>query len=86
MRYILIAAASLLVACGTHESPATDSLALPRDSIRVDLAANTRQDSIDRAAPGYVIDSLLPPEEEARRFRAAYRGESCCSRWMRPRV
>jgi len=30
-----------------------------------------RQDSIVRARPGYVIDSILPAEEEIRRFQAA---------------
>ena len=29
-----------------------------------------RQDSINRAQPGYVIDSILPVEEEIRRFQA----------------
>jgi hypothetical protein len=44
----------------------TDSLQARRDSIRVDSVARARQDSINRATPGYVVDSLLPPEEEAR--------------------
>jgi len=76
MRSIPIVAASLLVAaCGTHESPATDSLAVRRDSTRADSIGDARRDSINRATPGYVIDSLLPPDEEARRFRAAFPGE-----------
>jgi hypothetical protein len=77
MRYpIFIAVAVMVAGCTTHELPAADSLALQRDSIRSDSATRARQDSIDRATPGYVIDSLLPPEEEARRFRAAFPGDS----------
>jgi hypothetical protein len=80
MRYALIVAASLFVAaCGSQEDSATDSLAVRRDSVRADSIADARQDSINRATPGYVIDSLLPPEEEARRFRAAFPGDSATS-------
>lgn len=32
-----------------------------------------RQDSINRTRPGYVVDSILPVEEELRRFRVALR-------------
>ncbi len=35
-----------------------------------DSVARARQDSVNRAQPGYVIDSILPGEEELRRFRA----------------
>ena len=73
MRHTLIIAAMLLVAgCANRDVPGIDSLAARRDSIRADSVARARQDSINRATPGYVIDSLLPPEEEARRFRAAF--------------
>ena len=44
------------------------------DSVRADSIARARQDSINRASPGYVIDSVLPVEEELRRFRAAVGG------------
>ena len=44
------------------------------DSIRTDSIARARQDSVNRAQPGYVVDSLLPIEEELRRFRAAIGG------------
>ena len=44
------------------------------DSVRADSIARARQDSISRASPGYVIDSVLPVEEELRRFRAAIGG------------
>ena len=45
------------------------------DSARVDSLARARQDSINRASPGYVVDSILPVEESLRRFRAAIGGE-----------
>ena len=77
MRYTLIIAATLVVAgCANREFSNSDSLGARSDSIRTDSVARARQDSINRATPGYVIDSLLPPEEEARRFRAAYPGDS----------
>jgi hypothetical protein len=41
------------------------------DSARADSIARARQDSINRTQPGYVIDSVLPLDEELRRFRAA---------------
>ena len=44
------------------------------DSVRADSIARARQDSINRASPGYVVDSVLPVEEELRRFRAAIGG------------
>jgi len=75
----LIALALVTGGCTAHELPAAASLAGQRDSIRVDSAARARQDSINRATPGYVIDSLLPPEEEARRFRVAFPGDSATS-------
>ena len=77
MRHTLIVSLLLLVAaCATRDLPGTDSLAVRLDSIRTDSLTRARQDSINRATPGYVIDSLLPPEEEARRFRAALPGDS----------
>lgn len=41
------------------------------DSLRADSTARARQDSINRTLPGYVVDSILPVEEELRRFRLA---------------
>ena len=79
MRYTfhsVAAACSLAMACATRDRPATDSLAVGRDSVRADSVARARQDSINRATPGYVVDSLLPPDEEARRFRASHPGDS----------
>ena len=40
------------------------------DSARADSIALVRQDSVNRAQPGYIIDSILPIEEQLRRFRA----------------
>ena len=36
----------------------------------MDSLARVRQDSINRAQPGYIVDSILPMEEQLRRFRA----------------
>jgi hypothetical protein len=41
------------------------------DSLRADSTARAQQDSINRTLPGYVVDSILPAEEELRRFRLA---------------
>ena len=46
------------------------------DSARADSIARARQDSVNRAQPGYVVDSILSPDEELRRFRAAAPGDS----------
>jgi hypothetical protein len=40
------------------------------DPARADSLARARQDSINRAQPGYIVDSIRPIEEELRRFRA----------------
>lgn len=52
-----------VVGCGEGHAAANDS------SI-TDSVALARQDSINWAQPGYVIDSILPIEEQLRRFRA----------------
>lgn len=39
------------------------------DSARADSLARVRQDSVNRAQPGYIVDSILPIEEQLRRFR-----------------
>ena len=54
------------VATGCGEGHA----ALTSDSARMDSVAGARQDSINRAQPGYIVDSILPMEEQLRRFRA----------------
>jgi hypothetical protein len=76
MRYTLIFAALLLAGCRTRELPGAGSQAARADAIKADSPSRARQDSINRATPGYVVESLLPPAEEARRFRAAFPGYS----------
>lgn len=76
----LVAAA----ACGpsSEERARVDSLRADSahpDSVRTDSIARAKQDSINRAQPGYVIDSVLPVEEELRRFRAAVGGTPATS-------
>jgi hypothetical protein len=69
------AAALLSAAAGCDSARASARSASPgADSVRADSIARARQDSINRAQPGYVIDSILPVEEELRRFRAAIGG------------
>jgi hypothetical protein len=62
VRVLLLA----FVATGCGEGHA----ALTSDSARMDSLASARQDSINRAQPGYIVDSILPMEEQLRRFRA----------------
>ena len=52
-----------------HDEAATPTSAVA--SLRADSIARSRQDSINRTLPGYVVDSILPVEEELRRFRLA---------------
>ncbi len=53
-----------IAACGEgHAASASDSA-------RTDSMARVRQDSINRTQPGYVVDSILPVEEQLHRFRA----------------
>ena len=71
-RYFLLIAAVATLACDgreairTAEASAPDSATLARRA----EADRARQDSIVRARPGYIIDSILPVEEEIRRFQA----------------
>ena len=55
---------ALVVACG--EGHAASAI----DSARADSITLVRQDSINRAQPGYIVDSILPMDEQLRRFRA----------------
>src|SRR5262245_21319716 len=68
--YIAIGATFLIAGCRAAQKTPT-----PADSARADSIARARQDSINRAQPGYIIDSVLPVEEELKRFRAAIGGE-----------
>jgi len=70
----LLAASGLFGACARDSE--AHALHAAADSIRTDSVARARQDSINRTLPGYVIDSILPVEEELRRFRGALGGDS----------
>ena len=58
--------ASSVRAARGAEASATDSAA----AVLGAQLARARQDSIVRSRPGYVVDSILPVEEEIRRFQA----------------
>lgn len=73
-RYTALPFLVLLSACHSGDQKVADGA--PLDSARADSRARARQDSVNRAQPGYVIDSIHPPAEEMRRFRAAFRGDS----------
>src|SRR5262245_61451650 len=68
-----VALLSILSAC-QRGPKAVDTLAVRADSIRRDSIARARQDSINRTLPGYVVDSILPIEEEVRRFKSRVQG------------
>lgn len=69
----LFASCAILAGCDNSEETFART---PADSARADSIARARQDSINRTLPGYVVDSILPVEEELRRFRAALPGDS----------
>src|SRR5688572_3108316 len=74
IRFERLVLLGVIVATGC--SPARDEPATarsPQDSVLADSIARARQDSINRRLPGYVVDSILPVEEELRRFRLAVR-------------
>jgi hypothetical protein len=50
-------------ACGEGHAAAADTT-------QAEAIARARQDSINRAQPSYIVDSILPVEEQLRRFRA----------------
>ena len=63
----LLAVAALLAATACRRS--TEAGIVRTSAVDSTRVADTRRDSIVRARPGYVIDSVLPIEEEIRRFR-----------------
>ncbi len=67
----------MMTACGgaSERAPGARADAGALDSARRDSVARARQDSVNRTLPGYVIDSILPVEEQLRRFRAVLGGE-----------
>jgi hypothetical protein len=71
---LLLAGCVLLSSCvASRDERARRTIA---DSTRADSIARARQDSSNRASPGYVIDSILPVEEELRRFRTELGGHT----------
>jgi hypothetical protein len=69
-------ASSLTSACDPRSAAARPASAAESDSarlVREDSLARVHQDSINRARPDYVVDSILPVEEQLRRFRADLR-------------
>ncbi|MEO8333374.1 MAG: hypothetical protein ABI664_00275 [bacterium] len=74
MLVALVAIVALVAGCDRSDEAFAANT--PADSVRVDSLARARQDSINRTLPGYVVDSILPVEEELRRFRAALPGDS----------
>ncbi len=77
---ILAIVALVIAACSKEASNAPNAsatvAAVNRDSITADSIARARQDSINRAQPGYIVDSIFTPDEEIRRFRKALGGDS----------
>ena len=61
LRFLVLA--WVISGCGEGHAAAADST-------QADSAARVRQDSVNRAQPGYIVDSILPIEEQLRRFRA----------------
>ena len=59
----------------TKGNASSDPSRAATDSATADSIARARQDSINRARPDYVVDSILPVEEQLRRFRMAIGGD-----------
>ncbi|HKS06456.1 MAG TPA: hypothetical protein VJR92_09105 [Gemmatimonadaceae bacterium] len=74
LTYIFALAAVGLAACDRNNRlEAAGAEHVPTRN--ADSIARARQDSINRAQPGYIIDSLLPIDEEIRRFSVTIGGE-----------
>lgn len=77
LRAAALSAALVLLGATTSAcsgDPSTRAARVTVDALRADSLARARQDSINRSLPGYVVDSILPLEEELRRFRLAAGG------------
>ncbi len=84
MRYrfvlIAVAVAPLALSLSACQRAATaDAATVHADSLRRDSIARARQDSINRTLPGYVVDSILPLDEEIRRFESKIGGTPASS-------
>jgi hypothetical protein len=71
----IIAGLMVIASCDSAHS-APQHIHTTTDSARADSVARAHRDSLNRVAPGYVIDSVLPVGEEMRRFRNAIGGVS----------
>jgi hypothetical protein len=74
-RIRLLFLGAIITAVGCLPSKEQRERKIAADSARADSINVARQDLVNRASPGYVIDSILPVEETIRRFRAAVGGE-----------
>jgi hypothetical protein len=78
-RHIAAIAFVVAIAACDNAGSANRIAKLQADSVRADSIARAHQDSLNRAQPGYIIDSVFPVEEELRRFRAAIGGTTVTS-------
>ena len=71
-QHLVLLAAVATLACDGREAVRTAEASAPASATvaRRAAAERARQDSIVRARPGYLVDSILPVEEEIRRFQA----------------
>jgi hypothetical protein len=71
-RYVVLFAAVATLGCDGRSAIRNAEASAPGSAalVRRDEAERARHDSIVRAQPGYIIDSILPVEEEIRRFQA----------------
>jgi hypothetical protein len=67
---------ALMLAASCSSDVRRDPARAASDSAASDSIARARQDSVNRAQPGYVVDSILTPEEGLRRFRDNAPGDS----------
>jgi hypothetical protein len=72
-RTLLLAALIAFAGCARDRAPGSEEQSRA-DSVRADSLSRARLDSTNRTLPGYVVDSILPVEEELRRFRAVVGG------------
>jgi hypothetical protein len=70
---LLLATLVAAAGCASNNDEKAGQAAI--DSVHADSINRARQDSINRVSPGYVVDSILPVEEEIRRFRDAIGGQ-----------
>jgi hypothetical protein len=65
----MLAAAVASSGCGRRE-PVRSADASTADSLARAAATRAHRDSIVRSRPGYIVDSILPTDEDIRRFQA----------------